>query len=266
MATILVFPDHGSFEAGHDALEACAIPCEILQTPDFCRGLIAPALIIVGNVRTAIEGILHRRIPVSGVLPYYPFKKGIPEAPPPDPRWSEIIGSLRVEAVKPSITDPMRLRAEILPAKPLGALIPIMARLVKGGAYSPKVPVLALEEGHRLICFSPASIAILRADDLLDIWILVRTTADFICTAWHRRLSVKPETHPRQGIGATEIYRHLPATDCGACGAMTCMEFATGLLTGRSRVEWCRPLNEETGSEKREALFWLLRAIGLELG
>ncbi len=266
MANIVVFPDQRSFEAGFEALGTCAIPRETLATPAFCRGLIASAVVTIGNINSVTGVLSERGIAVSGALPFYPFKKAVPEAPPPEARWAEVIGGIRMASVKPSGTDPLRLRVEVQPTKPLDSLIPVMARLIRGGAYHPAIPVLAFEEEHRLLCFSPGSMVIERANDLLDIWIMVRTSVDFICMAWDRRLSLKPETQPRQGIGAIEIFKHLPATNCGECGAATCMEFATGLLTGRSQVGWCQPLSEETGSTRRESLIWLLRAIGLESG
>jgi ArsR family metal-binding transcriptional regulator len=266
MANIIVFPDQASFEAGHGVFGDSAIKCDVLETPLFCRDLMAPALVTIGNIKTVAGTLSQRGISVSGILPFYPFKKAVPEAAPPDPRWREIIGGIRVGSVKPSITDSLKLKVELLPGKALADLIPVMARLIRGGAHHPAGPVLAFEEEHRLLCFSPESIVILRTDDLLDIWITLRTTVDFICSAWDYRLSIEPERRPRHGIGAIEIFKHLPGTNCGKCGAMRCMEFATGLLTGRSQVDWCLPLAEDAGLERREALLWLLRAIGLDWG
>jgi ArsR family metal-binding transcriptional regulator len=266
MANIIIFPDQASFEAGHEVFADSSIKCDVLETPSFCRDLMAPALVTIGNIKMVSASLSHSEISVSGILPFYPFKKAVPNAAPPDPRWREIIGGIRIHSVKPSITDSLKLQMELLPDKALGDLIPIMARLIRGGAYHPAVPVLAFEEEHRLLCFSPQSIVVLRTYDLLDIWIILRTIVDFLCSAWDYRSSIEPEKKPRHGIGAVEIFRHLPGTNCGKCGAKRCMEFATGLLTGRSQVDWCLPLAENTGLERREALLWLLKAIGLDWG
>jgi hypothetical protein len=41
------------------------------------------------------------------------------------------------------------------------------------------------------------------------------------------------------------------------------MEFATGLITGRTNISQCAPLHEQPNPEIRRSLKWLLGMIGL---
>ncbi len=237
----------------------------VLEPPEFCRGLIPPAIVVSGGAKGFLDELRARRIPVSGMIAYQDFGQDLPEAVPPDGSWREVLGDLVVESVRPSLTDPLKLRVEIAISTDLGSLIPIMAKLIRGGAYRSEIPVLAFEEEHRLICLSPDRLVFCRVDDLPDIWIMLRCTVDLAIAAWDRRFSLKPDTDPRQGIGAIEIFKRLPATNCGKCNCPTCMEFASGLLTGRCTVEQCAPL-AETEQRYKESLMWLMRAIGLVTG
>jgi len=263
MANLVTFPDQSAFERALGLLMKAGLMLEVLRTPTFCAGLMPPAIIATDTAPKLAAGLDAAGIPFSGVLPYSPIKKDIPEACPPDPLWRKILGDLRITLVRPSFSDPLRLRVEAVPEKDLGPLIPLMARMIRGGAYCPDVPVLAFEEDHRLLAFSAESFVISRADHLLDAQIMLRCAIDLICAAWQSRSFLKPDESPRQGIGATEIFKRLPATNCGQCGHSNCMEFARCVFTGRTAVERCLPLAEAGYEAHRESLLWLLHAIGL---
>jgi ArsR family metal-binding transcriptional regulator len=262
MANVVIFPNQTAFELGARlaGIERCGV--EAVAPPEFCRGLIPPCIAISGGSQAFQNALRDHRVPIAGMLELKRFTKDIPEGAPPDGRWKEIVGDLLLSRVRPSLTDSLRLRVELISAKDLAPIIPIMARLIRGGAYHPEGPILAFEEEHRLICLSSNRMVFSRVDDLLDMWIMVRCMIDLIIAAWDRRFSLRPETSPRLGIGAIEIYKRLPATNCARCDNPNCMEFAMGLLTGRCKVDQCLPL-EEGDPRYRASLLWLMGAIGL---
>jgi ArsR family metal-binding transcriptional regulator len=262
MAHVLVFPNQHSFDLAFQVVGTVNFGLAALEPPEFCRGLAPPSIVVSGGAKGFWDELQARRIPVSGMVAYQVFGKEVPEAPPPDGRWREILGDLTITTVRPSLTDPLKLRIEIALSKNLGSIIPIMARLIRGGAYRSEGPILAFEEEHRLICMSPDRLVFSRIDDLLDMWIMLRCTVDLVVAAWERRLSLKPDSGSRQGVGAIEIFKRLPATNCQRCNNPNCMEFATGLLTGRCTVDQCAPLMEAQ-PQYLESLLWLMRAIGL---
>jgi ArsR family metal-binding transcriptional regulator len=261
MAKVVVFPDQVSFELGLEVCPASELPVQPLEMPTFCAGLAPPCLVALGNPAQVVERLYSHSVPIAGLVPYYPVRREIPQADPPDQLWKEILSDLRFTSVKPSISDPGRLRIDAAWSASLANLIPIMARFIRGGAYNPAVPILAFEEEHRLLVFSSVSLVISRADDLLDFWIMLRCAIELICSAWDRRHCMAPDLEPRRGIGANEIFKRLPGTNCGICGDGSCMEFAVGIFTGRRRIEECRPLLEERSRPYLESLSWLLNII-----
>ncbi|MBI5570995.1 MAG: hypothetical protein HY914_13710 [Desulfomonile tiedjei] len=263
MANVLVFPDWQSFDDASEALESAQALFEVIPLPRFCHGLAVPVIRVPGSARSLREFLASRDISLSGLLPYHRFAREVPEAEPPDPLWKQVLGDLRVTAIKPSVTDPSRLRVEVVPEKSLNELIPVMARIIRGGSFRRDVPVLAFDEEHRLLAVSPREVVISRADDLLDAWIMLRSVVELIMSAWHHRSSLKPETEPRHGIGAIEIFKRLPGANCGRCRNYNCMEFAVGLLMGRHRLDECVSLQETQEPSCRQSLEWLLRAVGL---
>jgi ArsR family metal-binding transcriptional regulator len=197
------------------------------------------------------------------VIPYFAKTPDFPDEGPPDPAWLEIMGGVTIEKVEQSLSDPRRIRAEARVEKDCKDLIPIMARIIRGGAYDPRSPSLTFEEEHRLITIFPESFGFCRIDDIYDLWIMMRTTVELYCEAWERRTGLEPESSPRQGIGAVEIFKRLPGTNCGECGDPGCMEFASGLLMSRCRLQQCKPLFEPEFSRHLSSLTWLLKGIGV---
>lgn len=263
MAHVIVFPDHESFQRGIELRRGREALVMELHPPRFCQGLFAPSLLVtagLGGLKTELEA---RGIPFSGTIPYQSLNRAIPEAPPPDPVWKEVLRGFRLITVRPSVTDPRKFRMEASSDAWPASLIPVMARLIRGGTFLPDLPILAFEEQHRLIVFSAEGIVISRADDLLDLWIMIRTSVDLVCSAHCRRATLGKEREPRYGISAIEIFRRLPGTDCGLCEHRSCMEFATSLLTGRSSLDKCTPLRNGGDVRLAQSLEWLLRVMGL---
>jgi ArsR family metal-binding transcriptional regulator len=263
MAYILAFPNRRSYDRATAALEAAQTPFEAVATPRFCTGIAAPTLRVTGAIHEICHELRSQGVALSGVLPYRPLGRDIPQADPPDLRWKHVLGQLNIESIRPSLTDPLKLRIEVIPEKSMKPLIPIMARLVRGGAYRYEIPVLVFEEEHRLLALSDTRIVICRADDLLDGWIMLRCMIELILSAWDNRLKLQPETEPRNGIGSIEMFKRLPGTNCGKCPYGNCMEFATMLFVGKSRIEQCPWLSQDEGAAHRESLRWLMSAIGL---
>jgi ArsR family metal-binding transcriptional regulator len=263
MAKLIIFPDAESLEQALSVRPASGVHVEPLEAPSFCIGLAPPSLLVTGDIALFLSELHGKGVQLAGVIAYTPFKKELAQAPPPDSRWKDIIGGLRTISVRPSTSDPLKLRIDVVPLKPLGDLVPVMARMIRGGSYQPSKRILAFEEDQRLVVLASDSVTICRAESLFDAWIMLRTVVEFICTAWEARLNVEPDLRPRCGLGVNEIFRRLPGSNCGECGDVSCMEFALGIFTGQRILTDCSPLSEEVNRSGLESLRWVLGVIGL---
>ena len=263
MAHVILFPDELAQKQAWGVFLACGCMGELVDAPGFCREFLPRFILLTAGFDRFIAAVKDQQIQLAGIVRYRPPCVECPEASAPDPQWKTIFGHIRAESVSPSITDQGKLRITISVENDLGFVIPFAARLIRGASYRPDVPILAFEEDHRLIVISPHEIVISRADDLMDFWIMLRTTVDFICEAHRYRFTVQPETAPRLGIGATEIFRRLPGTDCGRCGSQSCMEFAGGLMIGKRVVADCEALFEESDPRYLASINWLLHVLAI---
>ncbi|MDQ1240503.1 MAG: hypothetical protein QG577_2689 [Thermodesulfobacteriota bacterium] len=263
MAYVIFFSRDTDFQAARDYFPATTNYSEVLEVPKFCQGLALPSLLVSGTKEGLLSELAELGVKPCGLIRHQSGKKDIRLGSTPNEAWRAILGETNLRIMRQSVSDPQKLHGEILAEKNFGYLIPLMACLIKGGAYRPEIPSLALEEGHRLIAFSPQEIFISRASDVLDFWINLRRCVDLICEAQEKRSFLSPVTEPRQGISAIEIFRRLPSTNCGQCGKANCMEFAVAVCTGKGELEDCTPLRDEPWSEHKTSALWLLRTIGV---
>lgn len=263
MASVVILPDHDSYERAFECLRNSSNYLQALAVPEFCQGLVPPAILLTGSLTSVRAGLRQHSIEASGILPFRPFNRDIPQASPPNSQWKQLLGRFRINRIRTSVSDPIRLRIELDVEKPLDHLIPTIVSLIRGGSYRPDEPSFMFEEEHRLIAFSARSLVISRANDLLDFWLMLRCFVDLVYSAWVNRFAIEPDRKPRQGIGATEIFKRLPGLECSKCGMEGCMEFAVSVLTMRTTIDRCVPLSEIKMSKSRESLMWLVEALGL---
>jgi len=263
MAHLLFFSREEDFHAARNVLSSSQRYLEVIEAPRFCAGFVPPVILLSGHKNELRAELKRHDVAFCGLVQYLRRTTRQLDGGPPRSMWKEILGALTTESVRDSASDPTRLRIELRTKLNFSALIPLMAALVRGGAYTPQVPSLAIEEGHRLIAFFPDSVVISRCDDVYDFWFQLRCSVELICEAFEKKHFIEPVQEPRQGIGAIEIFRRLPATNCGKCGFATCMEFAVALFTQKTILELCTPLLEQDMNLRRESLLWLLQTVGL---
>jgi ArsR family metal-binding transcriptional regulator len=263
MADYVLFPNEANFEQARRLVMDLGERHHLVDPPEFCHGLISPAFQVSGGTGVFIQSLRAEKVRIAGTVPVRVFNREIPDAPPPETCWTDILGDLRISSVIPSLTDPLKLGVEIEFSRNIGAIIPLLPTLIKGGAFIPGNPVFTFDEEHRLVCVSDTRFIFSRVNDLLDLWIILRSAVDLLVSAWKRRAVLTPCAAPRYGIGAIEIYRRLPGTNCGECGSPNCMEFATRLFTRKAAVGDCGPLKTPARRLHLASLKWLLRVIGV---
>ncbi|MFZ5449465.1 MAG: (Fe-S)-binding protein [Thermodesulfobacteriota bacterium] len=129
-------------------------------------------------------------------------------------------------------------------------VLPYLNTILKGYEYLTDPPSLTLKLLGKLVTIHPRKVAInivkdeQEADEILE-W-LTRN----INETWDRKNQIAPSFKAAPKPRVLDILRLLPKTNCGKCGAPTCMVFAVGLSTGEKVPELCPAL----GQENRERL------------
>ena len=108
--------------------------------------------------------------------------------------------------------------------------------------YSPEVPAVRFKSGGRIYAVHSRMI-VTGVDEFDDAQPAFAHIRDVINDTWERRSEITPREQPRVQTSALEVLKSLPRTNCGECGAKTCMAFAVKLTSGQARLDECPPLD-----------------------
>jgi ArsR family metal-binding transcriptional regulator len=127
----------------------------------------------------------------------------------------------------------------------IGDVIPYLNATLGGFSCSKEPPSVTFKAHGKLITVHGDKIAVnalkdeTQADKILD-W-LQREIND----AWLNRGSISPSYQSASQPVVFEIFKLLPMTNCKACGAPTCLVFATQVAEGAKVPEDCPSLSGE---------------------
>lgn len=155
--------------------------------------------------------------------------------------------------------DKIRLKAGL--TSDITEVLPYLNTVIKNAMYNKYAPLLSFTRDFRLIVLYPQSLTMAKAVDRTDAGKVLGWIKDLINNTWENRASITPNYEKKVRPTVPQFYSWLPRTNCGECGEVSCLAFATLMLTGKQSLENCRPLFTPEYAPKREAITGVLDAI-----
>lgn len=131
----------------------------------------------------------------------------------------------------------------------VGPALPYLNAALGGFEYIRQPPSVTFRAQGKLITVHGRKIAVNALKDEEEARKIVEWLVREINSAWERRAEIEPcfEGLPRPGM--IEILKLLPKTNCKACGAPTCLVFATRVAEGAKDQEDCPALDDARKAE-----------------
>jgi ArsR family metal-binding transcriptional regulator len=121
-------------------------------------------------------------------------------------------------------------------------VLPFLNANLGGFEYVSDPPAVTFRSQGKLITVHGRKIAVNALKDENEARKIVEWLKNEINDAWENRADIEPRY---EGLGrpqVIEILKLLPRTNCGECGAPTCMVFAARVAEGAKGAEDCPPL------------------------
>lgn len=174
-----------------------------------------------------------------------------------------------VKDLLPCIADPSKYRViGRVDVKNLKEVAPYLARVIPNASYNAKDGWISFKKGQRIItihkdCFVTMTM-IGSKEEAIEILKEIEEKAKI---AWEKRNEIDiSKPLQKTFVGALDVYKYLPKTNCKECGEQSCMAFAVKLLNGEKNIKDCKPLFEDKKYMGiRETLVSLLLSAGYEL-
>jgi ArsR family metal-binding transcriptional regulator len=176
-----------------------------------------------------------------------------------------LVESIEITHVLPCLADPAKIRFHAEPGTDLREILPYLNAVLPGAIYNHAALALTFTKEHRIICLHPRLITCAKADDLEDARSVLSWLTNLINDTWARRAEITPSYERRERLTALAIYKLLPRTNCGRCGAPTCLAFAVELASEKRSILQCAPLFDTPFAEKRRLLATMLADAGYEV-
>ena len=240
-----------------------------LETGTLTPSPAEPSIRVWAATLSRPESARAKELFISANLPpigYYDLpepERPLPTDPPVEaPNDSEPtpIGRIWPAFIAQCFADTRKIRIITHHDKDLTALMPYLNSVMKTAQYNPGAPTLSLKKDVRAITLYPHKIAIAKADDMLDAWLIIRGLKDLIVDVSSRMDEITPDHKKSKPPTPLDIYKLLPRSNCGKCGCPTCLAFAALLAAAEADADDCPSLKETRHAEARFRLLAMLGA------
>jgi len=144
-------------------------------------------------------------------------------------------------------------------------VFPYLNGRLKACQYNPDAPFVRFRREGHVIVLRPRQAAVSKLADAHEARRVLESVKDLVNDTWERRADITPSDRRAASLSALQLYKLLPATNCGKCGERTCLAFAVRLAAEEASLDRCPLLLEPEHAQTRTALIELLLGAGYDV-
>jgi ArsR family metal-binding transcriptional regulator len=267
-SVLIVYPQERHALQAIERFEDYGVSFETIRPPEHLRDVACPAIRLPRNAYGAAQEISQKeKLFHIGIVDWRPagpdadrIERLVPGSGPP------FLETLQITFVAPCMADDTRLRFIAQFDRDISEVMPYLNATVRGAVYTPNIPTLGFQQGHRMVTLYGTRLAVGKTDEIVDTWRTMALVKDLVNGTWIQRDNIEPCMEARSRPQPLEIYKRLPGTNCRECGEPTCMAFAARLARGEAALGECPHIYLAEYEEKRTALLTLFPALEAEEG
>ncbi len=145
----------------------------------------------------------------------------------------------------------------------LSDILPYLNGSLRACRYYPQGPFVRFILDGRVITVHPRQMTITRLESEEQARQVMGRLRALILDVYRRRDDITPSIRSGTELRALDVFRLLPATNCGACGEPTCLAFAVKLVSSERALADCVPLDRPEHKDRRARLREALELAGL---
>jgi len=117
---------------------------------------------------------------------------------------------------------------------------------------------LTYNQGILIITIQPDTLSVAKIVNESEAYEMSDAIKDLINETYDMRDELTPLYEMRKKPSAIDIYKYLPKTNCKVCGELTCLAFATKLISSNKSIEQCSPLYQQDKQDNFNEIIGLL--------
>lgn len=172
------------------------------------------------------------------------------------------LNEVRIIQTMPCIAMPERIRFIAELDEDISEIMPYINAVIDNAIYNKDGPSITMKKEDRLVGIQPRQLAVGKVIDLKDAQDVVEWFKNLVNDCYDKRDTIKPNYERRNKLMPLDVYKLLPATNCGKCGEPSCMAFAVKLASEDKSLMACPDLFSGQFNVKRSGLIQLLKSCG----
>ena len=136
----------------------------------------------------------------------------------------------------------------------ISEVIPYLNTVLGGFLCTKDPPSVSVKLNGKLVVIYPREICVNAPGDRSQGEQIIEWLQQKINDTWEHRAEIEPRFESAPKPKVLEILRLLPKTNCGECGQLTCMVFASLIAEGDKNLDDCPPLDGEEKTKLAEYL------------
>lgn len=152
--------------------------------------------------------------------------------------------NITLNFIQPCTTDSLRIRIKAVTSRNISDIFPYLNSYLGNGIYNKKANTFTFNYGPKIIILYEDCINVSKLLNETDAFETLDYIKKFINDIDLKRDKIKPLEEMRKLPSPLEVYNYLPKLNCKECGEMTCLAFATKLISNGEHPEKCNKLYE----------------------
>ncbi len=267
-SVLIVYPQERFALQAIERFEACGLSFGTIEPPAHLLDVACPAVKVSRSLFGEVQEVSRKeRLFHIGIVDWRP--------PGPDADRFEradveggalLLETVQITFIAPCMADDTKLRFISQFDRDISEVMPYLNATVKGAVYTPNIPTLGFQQGHRMVTLYGTRLAVGKTDEIVDTWRTMARVKDLVNRTWIDRDSIEPCMEERAKPQPLEVFKRLPGTNCRECGEPSCMAFAARLARGEAALGECPHIYLAEYEEKRTALLTLFPGLEAEGG
>ncbi|MCT4507162.1 MAG: Fe-S cluster protein [Tepidibacter sp.] len=171
---------------------------------------------------------------------------------------------VKMTFIQPCTADSARIRFKAKFSADISQILPYINSTVKDAIYNKKIQSLTIRKEFRIITIYGNDLAVSKAVNESEAYEIMDLVKDLVNNTYERKDEIEPLYEMREKPSALEIYKYLPKLNCKKCGEVTCLAFASKLLSGMQSIKKCSPIYEDNNQKNLEEVKNMMQIMGYE--
>ena len=169
---------------------------------------------------------------------------------------------IKIARVLPCLADANKIRFIAYTDRDISEILPYLNAKIENAVYNHAGYTMTIKKERRLIGIHAREIAGGKINDEKDANAILEWLKNLINDCHENKGKIKPNYERRQQLGALDIYKLLPGTNCKRCGELTCLAYAVRLSEETIDIMRCPEIFQGEYTQKRRELMKVLKNAG----